>query len=722
MGPRHLRTVARRERLVIGLLLALQAPLVPACDSGALCRLLEAAAASNQMATLAPGGYRAIAETETATLGRWEGRIQGATLLEQTSSEVHWSNSEGFAQRVVGSRSFPNAIPLSRLVFVKIGWVVPTLVGDRLSIVPRNGPGETRYRETLSGPLAPVVVVHPLASDRARYYRYSRGARAEAGIDCVEVTIVEGQPGELALFEGEMYLDSESHAVVRLKGRIRMPVRKKSFFEPAEVLVDLSSRRLPGAGWVPLMQRFEIQTENARAYGFGATRRVVSRFYDAEPLPRDPGALSVDAATGYSLTAAPPDSLRRFTGWRTSAGAMTDAAHDADFARFRPAQLQASGRPAVLLQGYGPGDFVRLNRIEGLFTGVSLMIRGAAPGLLLRGTGGYAWSEKTVRGGANVRWTRRAWLLEARGGRSLEVTNDFRDQFDDPSLGALAGRDPWDYVDRLGAGAAISRLLGRGSLARLELAWVEDRAVGRHMDKSLLGRLLRDNRNVAEGSYLRTRLLLDWNPAVSPAVARDGIGFRAELETATGDLDYTRVEARVVTRKSLRPLFLMARLHAGAVFAQDPPPQQLFELGGSAGFPGYEYKEFAGNLALLFRTRVTYPLPLLDAPLRIGRGITLPALAPAVSVGLQSGLADATNSGARAAVRNLGVLRDDKTGALVLDPETGVARPASAPANHLRTSLDIRVGVFGDALGVGLARALTRGRKTTFFVAIGRQF
>ena len=314
-------------------------------------------------------------------------------------------------------------------------------------------------------------------------------------------------------------------------------------------------------------------------------------------------------------------------------------------------------------------------------------------------------------------------MLEAGVARSLDVTNDFRDQFDNPNLSALVGRDPWDYVDRRGWGVAAARSLDRrGSMARVELAYVEDRAVSRHLDKALLGRLLRDNRNIAEGSYLRTRFLLDWNPAVSPVVARDGVGFRGEVEQAGGDLEYTRIEGRLVLRKSLRPLFLMARLHAGALLADNPPPQQLFELGGPAGFPGFEYKEFAGNRALLFRTRVTYPLPFLDTPVRIGSGIILPALAPAISVGLQSGLADARSAPARAAVASLGIRRDDNTREIITDPSTGAALPASVPTSRLKTSLDIRIGVFGDALGVGLARALTRGRKTTFFVAIGRQF
>lgn len=707
---------------MFGLLFALQTAASAACAPAELCRLLEVAAERNQAASLAAAGYRAVIETETATLGRREGRIEGATILEQTSSLARWSNDGGLQQHVVGSRSFPNAIPLSRLAFLRIGWLVPTLAGQRIPVIVWNGHGETRFDETLSGPRAPELVVHPLASDRERYYSFSGGRPATREIDgiprnviAIEVMPVTSLSQEQTLFEGEMDLDPQSYAVVRLIGRIKVVGRPKrgmislpDFFEPTVTLVDLINQPLPGGGWAPRVQRFEIQTASSLASGFGAGRRVISRFHGAEPVTRASGTGKIGASTtGYSLTSAPPDSLRGYRGWRTRAGAMTEAVSEADFNRFRPDQLQPTGPPVLTLQGYDSGDFLRINRIEGVFTGLSLIarLRDAAPGVSLRATGGYAWSEKTVRGAAGASWRRGPWVVEAGAARTLDITNKFREQFDNPNYAALAGRDNWDYLERQGGGIAAARGLDNtGSIARLELAGVEDRAVFRHLDKSLFGSPLRENRAITEGSYLRTRLLLDWNPAVSPLFARDGIGFLGEVEHAGGDLDYTRVEARLVLRKSLTRVFFIARLHAGAVFAGTPPPQQLFEMGGPAGLPGYDYKEFAGDRALLFRVRVTYPLGLLDSPLRIGSGVTLPSLAPAISVGVQGGIANARTSGGPAAVAALGAV------------------PASVASGKLHPSLDIRIGFFGDALAVGFARALERGRKTQFIFAIGRQF
>ena len=138
---------------MLGLLLVLQTPAAP-CAPSSLCGVLEAGVAANRTAMFAPGGYRAVVETETSTLGRREGLISGATLVEQTSSTARWSSDGGFEQHVVGSRSYPNAIPLSRLAFLRIGWIMPTMAGERLQLIARSGPGETGFAESLRGGLA----------------------------------------------------------------------------------------------------------------------------------------------------------------------------------------------------------------------------------------------------------------------------------------------------------------------------------------------------------------------------------------------------------------------------------------------------------------------------------------------------------------------------------------------------------------------------------------
>ena len=368
---------------MLGLLLALQT--ASACGPDALCRLLEAATRANQAAMLAPSGYSATIETETSSIGRREGRIEGATTIEQTSSLARWSSNGGFEQHVVGSRSFPNAIPLSRLAFLRIGWVVPTLAAERLQVITRTGPRDAEFSETLVGPMAPESVVHPLASDRDRYYTYSGGAPVTRMIDgversvvAVEVIPVAALPREETLFEGEMDLDPASNAVVRLIGRIKVIGRVKhgfmnlgEMFEPTVTLVDLVNQRVPGGEWIPAVQRFEIQAASSRTSGFGAARRVISRFQAVAPLTRGTEPVAIAASTvGYLLSSAPGDSLRGFQGWYAPAGRATEAVSQADFSRFRPDRMQPEGPPSLVMQGYSSGDFLRINRIEGLYTGI----------------------------------------------------------------------------------------------------------------------------------------------------------------------------------------------------------------------------------------------------------------------------------------------------------------------------------------------------------------
>jgi hypothetical protein len=721
---------------VLGVLLLLQS--AAPCSAAPLCQVLEAAAAVNARAMLTPGGYTATIETETSTLARREGRIEGASLIEQSSSEARWSSDGVFQQHVTGSRSFPNAIPLSKLALLRIGWIAPTLVGERLQVISRTGPGDTEFDETLVGPLAPEIVVHPLASDRDKYYRYSGGETINRLVDgisrpviAIVVTPIVEQRSEETLFEGEMELDPETRALIRLFGRLVVVGRQKRGglfrmdLQPTVTLVDLINQKLPDGSWVPLAQRFEIQAVSSRVIGHGAARRVLSRFYGAAPIQRHEGMLAISASTsGYLLTSATTDSLRRFDGWFSPAGKATDSVSQSDFNRFRPASQQPTGPPTFAIQGFHRGDFVRFNRVEGLFTGLSgvYRLRDRAPGVYLRASGGYAWSEKTGRGAAGLGWNMRRWTLDGGVARTLEVTNEYRNQFDNPTPAALIGRDSWDYVDHRSAGITATRAIrdASGSILRFEVARVSDRQVERHLSKSLFGATFRENRNITPGSYWRTRALLDWNPDVSPLFALDGLGFQASVENGTGDLDYTRVEGRVVVRKSFNRVFFIAKLQGGALLSDNPPPQQLFELGGSVGLPGYEYKEFAGTRSALFRVRLSYPLGLLDVPFRIGSGITLPSLAPAISLGYQTGFADATSPEALAAVRALGD-RHPEDWKTFVDPGPG-PHPASVPISRPVGSVDIRIGFFGDALAVGFARAIQRGRKTRLILAFGRQF
>jgi hypothetical protein len=706
------------------------------CSTPALCRLLQEADAVNRQAMNAGGGYTASVETESSTLGRREGRLEAPTLVEQTSGLARWSGNGGFDFHIVGARPYTNAIPLSRLAFLRIGWAVPTLAASRMELITRSG--TTTHAGTLSGALAPEAVVHPLAEDREKWYSFAGGEAAQRSIDGAAQQVIVGDVAirgdikeEESLFEGELDLDPASKAVVRMFGRFRVVGRPKHLLglprlEPAATLVELVNQRLANGDWVPRVQRFEVQTSSSLTSGYGGGRRIISRWYNVSPLPAGAARSGIGSSTlGYAVSSAPRDTLRRFRGWHARPGMTSMAVADEDFRSWWPGRRRSDGKPMFLIQGLEKGEFIRYNRIEGAFTGLSAMVRlrDAAPGIFARVGGGYAWKEKRARGAADLGWESPRWTVDARVARSLDVTNDFRNQFDNPALAGVVGRDNWDYLERQGATLSLTRTLSfsAGSSVTLEGGRVEDRQVEPHVGKSLRGQRFRINRGITEGRYWRGRAVFDWNPEVSPIFVQDGVGFRAEVEHATGDLDYTRIEGRVVLRKSMIGMFFLARLHAGAVISDAPPPQQLFELGGPAGLPGYEYKEYAGDRAVLFRMRLTKPLGILDRPLHLSPAITFPSFSPAISIGFQGGFTDAHGAASLAAIRALGDRYDSKTGELLTDAN-GDALPASVATDKFRNSVDVRIGFFGDALAVGLAHALEKGRKTKLVIAFGRQF
>jgi hypothetical protein len=210
-------------------------------------------------------------------------------------------------------------------------------------------------------------------------------------------------------------------------------------------------------------------------------------------------------------------------------------------------------------------------------------------------------------------------------------------------------------------------------------------------------------------------LKLELHPDINAALVRPGIGALIQTEAASGDIAWRRVELRLVARRSVGSMIFAARGDAGVVAADSIPPQQLFELGENQNLPGYGYKEFAGNQAAVIRGLAMYPLPLWRSPLRIRRYV-LPAVAPMISFGAQSGWASASGSAARAAIRRLGAAGDS-----VLGVPTGALGPqVSNPTDGFKTSIDFRLRFFGGAVSAGIARATDRHQAWRFVVGLAQ--
>ena len=370
-----------------------------------------------------------------------------------------------------------------------------------------------------------------------------------------------------------------------------------------------------------------------------------------------------------------------------------------------------------------PTDLFHYNRIEGAYTGVAgeVKLRDASPGVVARGNVGWAWAEQTVRGRVSLERQTGSWWPYVRAGRSLDVTNDFREPFDSGStLGALFSVDDFDYVDRRSAMIGLTKYLNRRRdvRVRLEAGIGSDQYVAAQREHGPFtpgDSGFRFNRGVDDGRYRIVSAKVEYHPDVNAAFVRPGIGATLQADAATGDLAWRRAELRLIARRMLGPFIYAARADAGVVVGDSIPPQQLFELGENQNLPGYGYKEFAGNQAAVIRGLVMYPLPLWRAPIRLGRFV-LPSVGPTLSFGAQGGWAAATTDAARSAILRLGTVGDPVLGM----PGSVSGAPVSRPTDGFKSSIDFRLRFLGGAVSVGAARATDHHESWRFVVGFAQ--
>jgi hypothetical protein len=396
------------------------------------------------------------------------------------------------------------------------------------------------------------------------------------------------------------------------------------------------------------------------------------------------------------------------TRWHSELGRETGAVAAGDFVDVAPDAWRPTGAPRLELVGEQLSQFFRFNRVEGAYTGLAarLRFRGAAPGVTLRAHGGWAWAEGTARGGAAAELARGGWLAGVRVERRLDNTNDFRQPWDrGATLIALFGaQDNYDYVDRRTATVSLGRALGesRGSVARVELGLARDDPERRRVRRGLVagGSPFRPNRGVAPGRYVRSAAVVEYRPDVSAEFLSTGVGARLLYERGDGELDWQRVEGRLTGRRYWGRVGAAARVDAGAIIgASLPPPQTLYELGADQGLPGYGYKVFGGDQAAVVRGLAMYTFGVFASPVHVWRWVYLPAPAPAVSVGAQSGWTGVSRAATWRSLAMLGT---------TIDATTGAARPVSAPTGGVRTTVDLRLRFFGGGVNVGVARPVDR--------------
>jgi hypothetical protein len=217
----------------------------------------------------------------------------------------------------------------------------------------------------------------------------------------------------------------------------------------------------------------------------------------------------------------------------------------------------------------------------------------------LSGTGGWAFG----RGSAEVRGA----LDWAIGGSMLTVggwVNELTDvgPFSAASgvvstLGASFRGDDWtDPYFRSGGSLGIETPLGSVALGRVTLTWEEQDSAD--LELNPVGSVdAREVRPITEGADLRVgigaeRGLGTWLGSGST------LSLNAEL-SALADFGYTRWVASLSTRPREPDATWSWEGTAGAGFGTGTlPEQRLLLLGGRGTVPGYEFRPFAGDVAV----------------------------------------------------------------------------------------------------------------------------
>jgi hypothetical protein len=677
----------------------------------ALRQLVAQAAELNRRVPDALGGYRASLESEISIGNRRSEGMEMSVMLEQVASTLEWDRSGNYEQTITGYRSQAIGAAFATIGFFRNGWAIPSLYGNRLALLFGRDTSAAGRRRRRSRGGEPLYAIHPLADDRESYYRYSGGDTiVTMGVGDRVIPIVRVRvdlrpdvPNRSIVFLGELDLDASRRHIVRLRGYFAVVGGPKPRFDILRearlqgiAFVEAVNAEVDGAFWLPAHQRFEAHATSNTVGEGRAIFRILTRFLDRELLPPPPDVVvGSDSDTlsikPFRLAILPMDSISRFDDWRAELGEANAQVSAEDFSDVAPDRWNPMGAPRFSIETERLGDVVRVDRVQGVFTGAGavLRLRDAAPGLTLRTAAGYAWSEQAVRGRAVAEYRRGRVQTAVRAQRSLDLTNDFRSPYDSGStLGALLGNDNYDYVDRRSVTLQVLRFIGqrRQGQLRVEGGWADDRAVTASLARSPLGigDEFRPNRPVRPGGYARSSVILDWRPDVTLEFLRTGLGARLSYERGDGaGVRYERAEGRFTARANRGPFALGARLDVG-IASPGSPPQQFFELGQNQNLPGYDYKQFAGDQAAVLRGLALWRLRYLGAPVQLTQRIWLPPVAPAIAVAVQAGWARASTPEALATALALG----------------------SEPTGHVRSSGAVTLRFLGGAVGVGAARPL----------------
>jgi hypothetical protein len=698
-------------------------------SSDALRILVARASESNRRIPAALGGYSALVESEVSLLlnkpngtdgavaGTAAASAESAAQIEQFEIRALWDRSGRYDQDVVGYRIRQLVPMISVLSMLRRPWTAPTLYGNRLSFI-FSGPPELRSGDTTR---AQLLAVHPFAFDRDEYYRFTGGdtvAQMKIGERTLNIVRVHVEPVEsdqhAVVFSGDVLLDQATAEIIRMRGSIRLESAAGEH-APARLLralaqlrdvayIDFENGEREGRFWLPLKQRLEYQVMTGLTEARVAIR-IQSNWRDVNVSTRTDTTIAVepDTASGlqYTLKFAPKDSITDWSNWRSDLGAMTAETSARDFDDVAPVSMRPGGAPQWRWQARSFSDFLRYDRVEGLYTGLAglLDFRDALPGVSVRGLLGYAWYENAVKGGVEAAMVRGPWVTSLLAERQLASTNAFQSNVSGAGnfIGGLFSSEDYDWVDRRLSALGVTREIGtsHSSAVRIEVGYGTDDGFSKTLAHGPIAGVFRPNQPVDPGSYVRTGAALEVGRNVLNSPISSGLGYTLAYERGDGTLRWQRTELQSLAQKMAGRFVFATRVDAAYVAGSNIPTQQVIEIGGVEGLPGYGYKAFAGNEAVIARSTVVWLLPFFSAPIHIG-SIVLPGVAPQPQIGLFTGITAAT-----------------------ADVQPLLNRLGWVTTNGWRSTLDLRLRFFGGTFSVGAARAVDHNGGWQLVIGVG---
>ncbi len=537
------------------------------------------------------GGFDLYAEGHVHYLADFGGGAgQQAIRADQVALEFRWRRGLGSMQEIVGRREtewFPT----------KLHYHV-----DHLSLVVDNYGDRIRVGEGDEIRHAP----HPLAPGAPAIYEYRLVDSLAMAVGgewkrLYRLQVRPLDPSEPAVI-GTLDLERSSSALTRLA----VGFTPASYVDPrlVDVSIELESALVQGSYWLPYSQRVEIRRRlEYMELPFGSTIRARFQVFGYDLEPGDRGGV----VPGHSIRARPESELRRYAGWRmTEVDAWPDEV-TADSIRLAEVRSQAvsiaresylGGNAPLRLYVPSISSAFRVRRAEGVFAGAGLRWEPSGR-FSLSGTGGWAFGRGAgeIRGGAS--WTAgeievrlEGWINELTDVGPFAASSGIVS-----TLGASFRGDDWtDPYFRSGGGIRIRSRVGSLGIGRAGLVAERQESASLELDP-VGGADARPVRSVTDGTDLRLELgversLGSWLGSTS-ILSVDG------QISALSDFGYTRWSALLSTRPEEPDATWSWEGSLGAGLGTGTlPEQRLLLLGGRGTVPGYEFRPFAGDVAV----------------------------------------------------------------------------------------------------------------------------